>query len=56
MIAFYRDPPPLDPELAAHDHFYWADHAFEDLIAAEERQARRMWAQIEEIHDVRHAA
>jgi hypothetical protein len=38
--------PPFDPEAAARDPFYWADHADEDLEATEARSRDEAWAQI----------
>lgn len=44
--ALIRDPIPFDPEAAARDPFYWADHADEDLEATEARRRDEAWAQI----------
>lgn len=48
--------PGLDPQLAASDPFYWADHALEELIAEEERDMLRQWNQIQEANNARNAA
>lgn len=39
--------PPFDPEQAARDAFYWADHAHEDLELLYFRQAERARQMIE---------